>query len=234
MLFTMITAASGCLYQGKRVSGDGRVTTETRSVGDFRRLVVDGDMQVILSQGPLSAARITAESNIQPYITLTNQGDELTVGFRDYVSVAATQKIRVYLRVPDPEALTLTGSGEISGADTLASTRKIALKLTGSGDIDVKLHAPEVSCDITGSGDVLAAGDTRDLAVKIIGSGDYRGAGLRAESAQVKIAGSGNATLFASIGLHASVLGSGNVYYLGDPAVETSLKGSGKVMKKTN
>jgi hypothetical protein len=50
----------------------------------------------------------------------------------------------------------------------------------------------------------------------------------------VKIAGSGNATLFASIGLHASVLGSGNVYYLGDPAVETSLKGSGKVMKKTN
>lgn len=234
MLFTLISATPGCLYQGKTVSGDGRLTTETRSVGDFRHLVVEGDMQVILSQGALAAARITAESNIQPYITLTNTGDKLEVGFREHVSLAATRKIRVYLTAPDPEALTLTGSGEISGTDTLRSPKKMDLRLTGSGDIHVKLHAPEVSCDITGSGDILAAGDIRDLQVTIVGSGDYRGAQLKAESARVKIAGSGDATVFASIGLHASVLGSGNVYYLGDPAVETSLKGSGRVMKKTN
>lgn len=233
ILLVLASSLLGCGLQRDSVRGNGHLTTETRSVADFSQLVVEGSMQVFLSQGPLAAARITAESNIQPYLTLTHEGDRLTVGFRDLLSVITTRPIQVYLTVPDPNALTVTGSGAITTTDTLQSTGKIALRLTGSGTITVDLHAPEVSCDLTGSGDITAAGETRALQVTILGSGNFRAARMKSETSRVKIAGSGDATLYTSIKLHADILGSGNLYYRGDPALETSIVGSGKAIKKT-
>lgn len=234
LLFIWVFALSGCGLEGKRVNGNGRLTTETRSVADFRQLVVEGSMQVFLSQGPLAIARITAESNVQPYVTLTHEGDKLTVGFRRNLFLTTHQQIKVYLTVPDPDALGVTGSGSIITAGTLRSTDPVSLRLTGSGTITVNLHAPEVSAHLTGSGDIKAAGEIRALHASILGSGNLRAGNLKSETAQVKIAGSGNAYLFTSIKLHANILGSGNVYYQGDPALETSLLGSGRTIKKTD
>lgn len=234
LLLLLAIAVSGCVFSGKRIKGNGRLTTETRSVADFEDLVLEGPMEVYLSQGSLEAARISAESNIQPYIKLEHRGDKLVVGFRNHISLSTTRQIKLYLSVPRLQQLNAVGSGTIKVQDTLKSDGKITLRITGSGNIELFMNAPELAADIIGSGNIEVGGDTREVSLNILGSGDFKGKDLKSETASVKIAGSGDATLFASIKLKSTILGSGDVYYLGDPSLETSTTGSGKVIQKVN
>lgn len=223
--------ASGCTYSGKTIRGNGNLTTERRQTGDFNTLVLAGSMEIYITQGPLDAVRIEAESNLQPYIKLTHKEDELVVGFQNNVRIASTRAIKVYITAPHIESLNLVGSGDIRITGTLRSNHKIKLRVAGSGDLDLAMNAPEVNADIVGSGNIGVSGETRNLQLNILGSGDFKGKELKSEQTDVRIAGSGNAWVYASIKLKTSVLGSGNIYYRGDPSMETSSAGSGSVIK---
>jgi hypothetical protein len=67
--------------------------------------------------------------------------------------------------------------------------------------------------------------------VRISGSGGVKAGGFEAKRAQVRIAGSGDVTLWARESLEVSVSGSGDVRYYGDPAVEKRIAGSGSVRR---
>lgn len=232
VLLAVAPALTGCVYNGKQVRGNGQLTTETRTVASFHELVLKGPMDIHLRQGPLGEARITAESNVLPYIEFEQAGDKLVVGIRNHISLKISRGIDVYLTAPEPRTLSILGSGELETENTLSSTSQISVSITGSGDVDLKMQAPALKANLTGSGDIEVEGQTRDVQVTLLGSGNYNGAELQAENGEVKIAGSGNATVSTSIKLKGTILGSGNLYYLGHPALETSITGSGKVVKK--
>lgn len=234
LLLAWALGESGCVLDAKRVKGNGNETTETRAVGDFETLVVAGSMEVRLRQGPLEAARVTAESNIQPYITLERKEGKLVVGFRPHTSISTTRPVVVSLTAPAVTRLEALGSGRVAVEDTLQSVHDLSVRLAGSGDISLKMDAPALSADVIGSGSISVAGETRDLHLNILGSGDFKGSELKSEQARVRITGSGNASVYASVGLHTVILGSGNVYYQGDPTLESSRTGSGKVLPKAD
>ncbi len=104
------------------------------------------------------------------------------------------------------------------------------MNVSGSGNIKGQVDAPAIDVSIGGSGDIGLSGRTKDFTCSVGGSGDVNCGSLESENVTAKVGGSGNAHVFASVHLSATVSGSGDVYYRGNPsAPEIHASGSGTV-----
>ncbi|TAM94105.1 MAG: DUF2807 domain-containing protein [Chitinophagaceae bacterium] len=232
-LFSLLPVLiTGCIIGGPTVTGNRQVTSVSRTLNHYDRIVVAGSMHVFVQQGTAQDARIEAESNLIPYVETSIDDDKLEVRFKKNVRIISHDPVNVYLTAPDIHSLSVLGSGNIKTQDSLTNDDKIKLNVAGSGDIQLQMNAPELDAGIEGSGNISVSGETKDIHLNIVGSGDFKGAGLKSEQAVIKITGSGNAHVFSSIKLKTKILGSGNIYYQGNPSVETTSTGSGKVMKE--
>lgn len=216
---------------GQRINGSGNVTTETRSVGDYEKVVLKGAMDIEFTQGPAQPAVIEAEDNIIQYVRLELHGNELVVDLKDHVSVKTHNGIKIKLTAPDVNYLSLAGSGNIHITNTLENHDGVRLKLSGSGNIDGAVNSPEVEASSAGSGNIKLSGETKDLEISLAGSGNFEGGDLHSENAEISIAGSGNVDVHASVKLEAKIAGSGDVRYKGNPEVSSKVAGSGSVRK---
>ncbi|MGN7820386.1 head GIN domain-containing protein [Chitinophaga sp. 22536] len=221
---------SACIGQN-RVKGSGNVIKEERDAPSFHKIKVEGSMNVFLSQGAAKKAVIEAEDNIAPLVELVNEDSRLKVRFRHDANVFTRKGVNVYLTTPEVDEIALSGSGDIKLVDKFNSKDEMKLTLSGSGNLNGTINAPEVKASIAGSGNMNLQGETKAVRVSVAGSGDYVGDNLLSEDAEVKIAGSGDAAVHASVKLEAKIVGSGDVKYKGNPNVSSSVAGSGSVRK---
>lgn len=225
-------ALTSCDVTGQnRVKGSGNVTKEERSVEAFKELSVRGSMDVYVTQGPAKPAVIEAEDNLIPLIEFEHEGDKLIVRERRHTNISNTKAMKVYLTTPELESIGLAGSGNIKLENKFTNNTHMKLSVSGSGDLSGAVNSPNVDANIAGSGNISVDGETRDLDVDIAGSGNFRGQQLLSEKAEVKIAGSGDASVHASVTLDAKIAGSGDVHYKGSPQVSSKVAGSGSVKK---
>ncbi|WP_158563207.1 head GIN domain-containing protein [Chitinophaga silvatica] len=223
---------TSCDIAQNRVKGSGNVVKEQRQISSFHQLKVLGSMDVELTQGTSTSAAVEADDNILPLIELKEEGDQLVVRIKKGYNVSNSKRMVVYLTTNEIEAASMAGSGDLKIINKFNSDREVKFGLSGSGNITGAINAPAVRASIAGSGDITLNGETKDLSVSIAGSGNYHGYELMAENATVKIAGSGDVDLFASVKLDAKIAGSGNVNYKGTPQISTHIAGSGTVSQK--
>lgn len=232
LLLAIPLCVASCDVTGQnRVKGSGNVSKEERSVGEFKTLSVKGSMNVYVTQGPVKSAVIEAEDNIIPLILLEKQGDELVVRTKPHTSIDTKRDIKVYVTTPNLSEIQLAGSGDIKLENKISNPDAIEVSVSGSGNVSGALNAPHVKGSISGSGDMSLSGESKELEIGIAGSGNFKGEDLMAETANINIAGSGNANVHASVTLDAKIAGSGNVYYKGSPQVSSKVVGSGSVIK---
>jgi hypothetical protein len=217
---------------GRRIKGSGHVTKVNRKLNSYNTVEVKGSMDVYLTQGPEQDAVIEADDNILPYIELVEEGDKLIIRQKNRVSLSYNNDIKIRLTAPDVKSLDLSGSGTIRLVNTLENEDAVTLAVSGSGNIEGAVHAPEVRTSVTGSGNIEVSGETRDLEVNIAGSGNFIGKSLLAENANISIAGSGDADVHASVRLEGKIMGSGDINYVGNPEVSSKVMGSGEIRKK--
>ncbi|HET9826088.1 MAG TPA: DUF2807 domain-containing protein, partial [Chitinophagaceae bacterium] len=132
---------------------------------------------------------------------------------------------------PDFNSIRSYGSGDIIGLSKITDSSKLELGVNGSANIKMDVNAPDIDAEINGSGDINLSGETKTFNGEIRGSGNVRAMGLKSEDATVKIYGSGDADIFASVKLDVHVAGSGDVNYKGNAQVSSSIAGSGRVKK---
>jgi hypothetical protein len=225
--------ASSCHFGPFHViQGNGNVTQDDRQVGDFQSIDARGFMNVYLTQGDGYHVRLEGESNILPYISTRIEGSKLIVGTEHAIDVNTTHDLNVYVTMPKLNNITLSGSGDIIGKNTLTNTDPMSFGLNGSGNVHVSVDAPGVETSLAGSGHLYLNGQTQRLKVEIAGSATFSGDSLKSEEAQVSIMGSGDAYVFASVSLNVTIGGSGDVYYWGNPSVSSKVFGSGSLNKK--
>jgi len=222
---------AGCDLVGDRINGNGNLQSEQRNVGDARRIRVMGSMDVILIPGATASVKVEADENLIQYIETREDDRWLKIRTRDHVSFSTRNPIRVYVTTPEVTRLVLLGSGKVTTEGEFVSESPVEYDIAGSGDVTMKLNAPSVSADISGSGSLQLSGETRDIKLEIAGSGSFKAEELKAENAKVKIAGSGDAFLYAESNLDVRILGSGSVRYRGKAIVNKNKVGSGTVAK---
>lgn len=212
------------------INGNGNLKSETRQVGNTTKINVVGGMDVFVTQGARSV-RVEGDGNILQYIETREDDGWLAIKTRDDVNIESKHKVKVYVTTPEITDLKVTGSGNLTCNSKFSSNNNVSFSITGSGNILADINAPDVDANITGSGNMYIKGETRNVDINVTGSGTYDSPDLKAENANVKIMGSGDASLFADANLKASIAGSGGIKYKGNAAVEQHIAGSGSVMK---
>lgn len=232
LLFITATIISSCGWRSVR--GNGDIVSVNRNEGSFKSVKASGAFDVFFSQADEREIRIEADENLMQYILTSVEDGVLRIRTRNGMNLRPTQDIKVYLRSPNYETVSLAGSGNMVAETAINSTEKIKLSIAGSGDIKLKeINAPEVHVNIAGSGKAEASGSTRTVDIDVAGSGDVRMKDLKAENAKINIAGSGNVWVFASMKLDVRVAGGGDIHYYGNPAeIKSKSAGSGNLIKE--
>ena len=215
----------------KTINGNGNITTSNRTLASFKNIRCSGSYEVQLTQGNSSSIKIETDENVQQYIVTDVNGDELNIHTKQDVNLHASGKIKLYITTAQLEEFRLSGNNNVSTTNQFTGGDHLNLDLSGSGNIHFDVNTPSVNSSISGTGDIYVTGETRNSKIDIAGSGNYHAEDLKAENAVVKIAGSGDARLFADSTLDINIAGVGNVYYKGNASVSQSIAGTGKIKK---
>ena len=214
---------------GKKIKGNGDITTITRSTSNYKGLKASGAMDFILVEGKEGEITIKGDSNLLEYIVTEVKSNKLIVRVKDGYNLRYTKSIVVTVPYEAIEEVSLAGSGDIVNTGTIEAN-KFKVSLAGSGDIDLKVDSQSLESAIAGSGDIKLKGATADLTIKIAGSGDFDGSSLESTNVTAKISGSGEANVVCNGELIVRISGSGDVNYSGTPTnKDTKITGSGSV-----
>lgn len=202
-------ASGGCV--GAMIGGDsGPMTTKTSSESGFTSIDLQGSADLFVNIGSEESIKIEGnETRVNNVTTSVVDGvlviDEKSEGLFGH----AKGDLKITVTAPSLEAVSLSGSGDIEV--TGASGESFKVELYGSGDIEVKGEVGEAHLAIYGSGDISA----KELVSK---------------DTSVKINGSGDADVFASESVSATIQGSGDITYFGGADdVSKTIEGSGNV-----
>lgn len=207
---------------------------QERDVPSFSKVALRISAKVHIEQGDKQSIEIVAKSSTLEEIITEVKDRTLQIKFpnsnifrnKDY------GKIEIFITVPEVDALTVSGSGDIEAEKI--KTRILDLTVSGSGDINIDdLSAERINAVVSGSGGINIddGGVADEFTGSISGSGNIKAGGFEAKDVSVKISGSGNCSITSNSSVKARIAGSGNVYYGGNPSIDSSIAGSGKVRK---
>ncbi len=205
-------ALPGCVFHvgGNGVKGSGKIAEETRNVGTFDRIDIEGEAKLDASVGNGTPSLvISADDNLLPLIGTELRGRTLRIYPKQPYNDTHGHGISVRLTVPALRGVTVGGacSGSINGI--------------GGDEFDI---------EINGAGQLTASGTTKLVRVRVSGSGEIDIQKVTAESAEVDVSGAGHVRLTATSSLDAKVSGVGDVRYAGNPPnVRRKVHGIGKI-----
>lgn len=216
----------------KKIKGNGKVITTTRTTSEYDAIGVGGSFDVILIKGNEGNITIEGEENIVPYVETEVQGNTLKIRYKKNTTIKTTKKLTVTVTYQNVDAISLGGSGNITCKGTL-KTDELKTSLGGSGNITLAVDANEVTANIGGSGNIKLAGTSNNFTCSIAGSGSIKAYDLKIENLSATIAGSGSIRTTVNSKIKAKVVGSGSIYYKGNPTnIDTKSVGSGDIIDR--
>ena len=225
--FSLLTSAASA--QGwDQVKGTGEVVNKPLTVEAFHGIVVEGAMNVMITQGSTQQVSVEAQENIAALVTTKVNKGVWTIGAGNK-GYTTSKPFVVHIVASAIDVVRIEGSGDVTGQGLFAS-EVVDLDIEGSGNITMAFKTGSLEAEIQGSGNVILSGECDRLKATVEGSGNVQAQKLTCAQAEVRIAGSGGISLNASESLSATIEGSGDVVYTGKPAqVKKQEAGSGRV-----
>lgn len=186
----------------------GDPITEEIFLNNFDGFTVDGNFEVLLSQGPEQRIFVTAPPDILDIINTRVNGGHWEIDYT--ASVRTVSKTIVEIVLPDIRQIIIDGSGDV-----------IAQNFLELDHIDIIIE---------GSGDVELFGASNSQYVEIDGSGDVHNFDLLTYETKVFVDGSGNTEVTVEDFLDVIIQGSGDVIFRGFPDLFLDIIGSGEVI----
>lgn len=211
------------------VSGNGNVREEKRDISDIQAVKTSGSIDVEIKSGTDYSLVVQDDENLLHYVITDIENGTLNIHYKNGYSIM-NDHAKVFVTIPSLNKITTSGSADITSDGTIKNSNEIEINTSGSGDINVTVDAPSVKATGSGSGNISISGRTKDFQCKVSGSGDINCSGLKSENADIRVSGSSNVHVFASVSLQVNVTGSGDVYYGGNPtSPQIHITGSGTV-----
>ena len=226
----LVTSAPA--LQAQRVTGNGNVVSKDRPASSFNEVHSKGSFDIVVTDGANHKVRVEAEENLQEFIEVNVNGNNLIIQGQKGVNFRATKPITVYVTAPALQAIKLSGSGNVKSDNTLTGSDRFEAKSSGSGNMSLDVETTSLQAAISGSGNMTLKGKTKDFDGSIAGSGNIRAKEMQSDNTSIKIAGSGNAEVVANVKLDSRISGSGDVRYWGNASVDTKIAGSGGVHRQ--
>lgn len=222
-----VLTSSASLLSCDHVKGTGEVVQRSLNVEPFHGIVVEGSMDVVLTQAADQSVKIEAQANIADLVTTTVKNGIWHIGTRE--SYTTNKAFVIHIGAPRIDLVHVEGSGSVKGTGAFVS-ENASVAIAGSGNIDMSFQASSIVIEVGGSGDVRLSGSCAQLKASIAGSGNVNVLELAAKDAQIDIAGSGNVSANATGRVDVDIAGSGNAVLAVEPAsINQRIAGSGTV-----
>ncbi|MCL3781764.1 DUF2807 domain-containing protein [Prolixibacteraceae bacterium JC049] len=225
----LLVFLSGCVEVSHVIVGNGRLVSEFRAMPNFEKIDVKGAFKVRVEAGNVFEVKVTAESNLQEYVSTEIYGRTLEIAVRGIDEIEAKHPIELLVITPRLDAVTLDGSGNIYVANFF-DVKEADVRLYGSGNISAAFDCDDLDVRVLGSGQVEVEGTAIDADLLVEGSGEILGYDMKARYSDATINGSGQVFVSASRRLDVVINGSGDVYYINDPDVTYSIAGTGRLI----
>lgn len=227
VILAMLVGACGVNIDLNIDRGSGALSTETRQVSGFDRVVLTGIGDLVLIQGETESLEIEAEDNVLPRITSEVRNGTLEIGF-DTRAVIPTKPVKFTLTARNIRGLETKGVSNINANDI--TTDRIDIGISGTGNIHMRdLTAEEVTVNVSGAGSLSMDGKIVKQKITMSGAGSYDGEDLESESADITITGLGKASVWVTENLDVTISGTGGVDYYGNPQVSQQISGLGRL-----
>ncbi|HEY0895257.1 MAG TPA: head GIN domain-containing protein [Sphingobacteriaceae bacterium] len=229
-----IATASSALVSIKSKVRTKAVFRQDQRIAPFTGINVGGPFNVTVRFGQKEEIRMEGDKEVISRIETRVENGTLKINYRDRRNWSwgtdGGSKVKIFITVKNLKSLSVSGSGRTVVEGTVRGDSFSAV-VSGSGGLTADMTVKSFTGVISGSGTIAAAGAAADSDISVSGSGSFRGKDLKTGSAEVRVSGSGNVSLYVESHLEASLSGSGNIRYSGDPHVDVTKSGSGSVSK---
>ena len=215
---------------GKRIRGNGSVKTETRTVGDFKAIEVNGAIDVYFKQDSSISVKVETDENLQEYVEVYVENNTVVVEPKDGSNLKPSKSIKVYISGPAVESLQASGASSIVTENQI-TIGELTVSLSGASDAEVNIKSPKVNVDLSGASTAIISGETKDLKVECSGASKAKCFDLLAENVKADLSGASDAQVFASVKIDAKVSGASDLKYKGNAAITQDVSGAGSVKK---
>jgi len=219
--------------QSEKISGNGKIITETRTTSDYDAIKVSGSYDVDLVAGKEGKIIIKGEENIIANIVVEVEDNTLKIHNKKNINLRPSmgKKIQVTIPFEKISEVNLYGSGDVQSKDPIKNDKFLA-RLSGSGNFNLAVDSNNLELNLSGSGNVRLKGNADNFTTKLSGSGDIDAANLKSKNVDVNVSGSGNSRVNCNESLTARVSGSGDIKYSGNPEKrDVKVSGSGNISK---
>ena len=231
VLAVVMVLSSCSWFGGKKVSGNGNITTQERKVSSFNSVEASGSVKVHIRQDSSSSVKIETDENLMEYIEIYVTGSTLVIKEKDGFNPSPSKDLIVYTSAPVYRSVDVSGAGDIISDNIISGGEPLEMGVSGSGNINVQVALPKVSADVSGSGNVMLKGTSKEFTGSISGSGSIKAFDLTTDVSTLNLSGAADAEVTANQKLDVNVSGSGDVKYKGNASVSQSISGSGSVKK---
>lgn len=205
-LALVLLLLSGCHWVG--VKGNGRLTTDTRPVANFTRIVADGAFEVTWTTGA-AALSITTDENLLEYLRTSVEGDELRIEWIKPLKGTRGIKIKI-------------ASASLTHVQVNGAVRFVGSNLSG----------PELYVEANGATRMALHGTVNALAAEMNGASRLDAESLNTRAMELEISGAGRADVTVSEALKVTISGAGTVTYGGNPTISKDISGAGSVRRR--
>ena len=108
---------------GKKVKGNGNMTTVTRTTSEYESIKCAGSFDYILVEGNEGQIKLEGEENLLEYILVEVKNNALIVKVKDHASISPSQNKTIKVTIPFKviNAISLSGSGDLWNEDVITS-----------------------------------------------------------------------------------------------------------------
>lgn len=134
-------------FGGPGTKGNGKPKEESRTVGEYDRVIVGSAFRVEATEGKLGPIAISADSNLLPIIKTEVKNRTLRVWIEGSMSISSPLKLT--LSTPTINGLEASGATHVNLS--LKSKHDLDLGASGSSEIKVTGELINLTCDLSGS-----------------------------------------------------------------------------------
>jgi hypothetical protein len=217
-----IWLTAGCAWAGE-------IQTIQKDIKYLTHFDFEGTGRVSIEQGEKNALLIRGDAASLEYTKVDVEEGRVRVVHKRSVMGGPLPPLSCTLICATLQRMTL--AGDVTLETKPLKLRELSVDLHGNVQAALNLEGQDLIALIHGSCALQAVGSVEDLYVDIQGTGVFKGREMRAETAQVRITGSGKAEVFASKTLGISIKGRGDVDYWGNPSLTQRLSGTSTVTR---
>lgn len=149
----------------------GDIITVTRSVKSFDRIFVEQNVNVFITENPVSEVIVEAGENIEPLIETVVEEGTLIIRNKNKCNWSRSYKkpLNVYIKTPGLKYIHSNGTGDIKGLNTI-TLDTFDVRIESSGNIDLTVNNDRVVSHIYGVGNLTLHGTTSEHLCSIGGA----------------------------------------------------------------